>query len=117
MIIVVDGVMGTGLAGDMDVEFGTDCDLVRRGDGLGVVDEEFGVACWSKKAQNAERSAEAGSRGDDSEGEEGDESEREKRRGLPSLRERLPTSAGLGVGELRARLGVGWIVGRIGAGV
>ncbi|ESO99868.1 hypothetical protein LOTGIDRAFT_173469 [Lottia gigantea] len=51
--------------------------------------------------------ADPGSRGEDSDGVEGeDESESEKRRGVPSLRERLPMSAGLGVGELRARLGV-----------
>ncbi|ESO85121.1 hypothetical protein LOTGIDRAFT_168149 [Lottia gigantea] len=61
-----------------------------------------------------------GSRGEDSDGVEGeDESESEKRRGVPSLRERLPMSAGLGVGELRARLGVwfGNVVALDGAGV
>ncbi|ESO97909.1 hypothetical protein LOTGIDRAFT_153017 [Lottia gigantea] len=63
--------------------------------------------------------ADPGSRGEDSDGVEGeDESESEKRRGVPSLRERLPMSAGLGVGELRARLGVwfGSVVALDGAG-
>ncbi|ESP03469.1 hypothetical protein LOTGIDRAFT_171406 [Lottia gigantea] len=65
------------------------------------------MVCWSKNAQKEERLADPGSRGEDSDGVEGeDESESEKRRGVPSLRERLPMSAGLGVGELRARLGV-----------
>ncbi|ESO82648.1 hypothetical protein LOTGIDRAFT_155661 [Lottia gigantea] len=67
-----------------------------------------------------ERLADPGSRGEDSDGVEGeDESESEKRRGVPSLRERLPMSAGLGVGELRARLGVwfGSVVALDGAGV
>ncbi|ESO97649.1 hypothetical protein LOTGIDRAFT_228270 [Lottia gigantea] len=59
------------------------------------------------KEPKEERLADPGSRGEDSDGVEGeDESESEKRRGVPSLRERLPMSAGLGVGELRARLGV-----------
>ncbi|ESO85475.1 hypothetical protein LOTGIDRAFT_154966 [Lottia gigantea] len=74
---------------------------------------------WSKNAQKEERLADPGSRGEDSDGVEGeDESESEKRRGVPSLRERLPMSAGLGVGELRARLGVwfGSVVALDGAG-
>ncbi|ESP02096.1 hypothetical protein LOTGIDRAFT_157245 [Lottia gigantea] len=57
--------------------------------------------------EKEERLADPGSRGEDSDGVEGeDESESEKRRGVYSLRERLPMSAGLGVGELRARVGV-----------
>ncbi|ESO94781.1 hypothetical protein LOTGIDRAFT_161032 [Lottia gigantea] len=56
------------------------------------------MVCWSKNAQKEERLADPGSRGEDSNGVEGeDESESEKRRGVPSLRERLPMSAGLGV--------------------
>ncbi|ESP02107.1 hypothetical protein LOTGIDRAFT_157255 [Lottia gigantea] len=56
------------------------------------------------KEPKEERLADPGSRGEDSDGVEGeDESESEKRGGVPCLRERLPMSAGLGVGELRAR--------------
>ncbi|ESO98104.1 hypothetical protein LOTGIDRAFT_174361 [Lottia gigantea] len=105
--MVGDGVIGTGLVVVRIVALGTDWDLVQ-GEGLDTrLDGVWGVVCWSKNAQKEERLADPGSRGEDSDGVEGeDESESEKRRGLPSLRERLPMSAGLGVGELRARLGV-----------
>ncbi|ESO85597.1 hypothetical protein LOTGIDRAFT_155084 [Lottia gigantea] len=79
-----------------------------------------GVVCWSKNAQKEERLADPGSRGEDSDGVEGeDESDSGKRRGVPSLREPIPMSAGQGVDELRARLGVwfGSVVALDGAGV
>ncbi|ESO90530.1 hypothetical protein LOTGIDRAFT_164117 [Lottia gigantea] len=85
--MVVDGVIGTGLVVVRIVALGTDWDLVRGGEGLDT------------RLDLEERLADPGSRGEDSDGVEvEDESESEKRRGVPSLRERLPLSAGLGVG-------------------